>query len=99
MNAPAPLAIVGELTIYRALELKPLILEEVERRSPPSIDLSGVEEIDTAGLQLLLLARREAQARGTELQLLSPSAAVQDALALLWLGPRLEAPLMSGGSA
>ncbi|MFT7772822.1 STAS domain-containing protein [Roseateles sp.] len=95
MSTP-PLCIAGELTIYRALELKPQIMDEVTQRSRPCIDLSGVEEVDTAGVQLLLLAQREALARGVELQLLSPSAPVCDALALLWLSPRLEAPLVSG---
>jgi len=95
----APLSIVGELTIYRALELKPLILDEVAQRDRPSLDLSGVEEIDTAGVQLLLLAQREAHARGVELQLLSPSAAVREALELLWLSPRLDAPQPSGADA
>ncbi|WP_422010582.1 STAS domain-containing protein [Roseateles sp.] len=96
MSGTPPLSIVGELTIYRALELKPLIVDEVRQRAAPCIDLSAVEEIDTAGLQLLLLAQREAQARGVALRLLSPSAAVRDALELLWLSPRLEAEPQPG---
>jgi anti-anti-sigma factor len=81
------LAIEGELTIYCAAEMKPRIaglLEEIAA-SPASrgaIDLAQVSEIDSAGLQLLLLARREAAARGVVLELCNPSQAVSDCLAL-----------------
>lgn len=79
------LCLDGELTIYRAAELKPVMLEAVRRTPAPSFDLSDVSEIDTAGVQLLLLARREAAALDRGLRLLAPSAAVRDAFALLAL--------------
>jgi len=59
MSAAPVLHIEGEFTIFRAMELKPVILA-----APPplEIDLSGVTEMDTAGLQLLILAKRAAVA-------------------------------------
>tara|TARA_B100001105_G_C22379954_1_gene439185 strand:+ start:1256 stop:1540 length:285 start_codon:yes stop_codon:yes gene_type:complete len=83
--SPEALALDGELTIYRASELKPVMLDAVRRAAEPAFDLSDVSEIDTAGVQLLLLARREAASLDRRLQLRAPSAAVRDAFELLAL--------------
>ncbi len=87
-------ALEGELTIYRAEELKPQLLAALESGlagdAEPAFDLSAVTEIDTSGVQLLLLARREAAARGKPLQLLAASPAVRDAFALLELDTHLQ---------
>ncbi len=84
MSAPATtLHLDGELTIYRAAELKPLLLGDA---SALALDLSAVHEIDSAGLQLLLLARRERAA----LRLVAPSTPVRDALALAGLAAAFE---------
>jgi len=86
-GAAACLAVEGEMTIYRAAELKPALLDIV--RTPhlsaaaPAIDLSAVTEFDSAGLQLLLLARREAQRLGKSLTLQDASPAVREVFALL----------------
>jgi len=48
------------MTIYSAADLKPVLLTLARECETPEIDLSGVMEIDSAGLQLLLLAKREA---------------------------------------
>lgn len=84
-SAAFAVALDGELTIYRAAELKPVLLDALHGASAPAFDLSGVTEIDTAGVQLLLLAQREAAAAGARLRLVAPSAAVRDALQLLAL--------------
>lgn len=78
------LRVEGEMSIYRAVELK----EQMFGRGPalPAIDLSAVTELDTAGVQLLLLAQREARAHGSELSLTAPSEAVREVLTLLGLG-------------
>jgi anti-anti-sigma factor len=75
-------AIEGELTIYRAAELKPVLLEAAAGEAP-AVDLSQVTEFDSAGLQLLLVAAREAQREGRQLQLLAPSEPVREVLAML----------------
>jgi len=74
------LRVEGEMTIFRAAELKPLLLSTP---APTEVDLSAVTEIDTAGVQLLMLARQEARAQQRELRLLSPSSPVTQALDLL----------------
>lgn len=69
------LKIEGELTIFRAMELKPVILA-----SPPIavIDLSGVTDLDCAGVQLLMLAKKTALAQQRDIQLTGHSPAVID---------------------
>lgn len=93
---PPPLAIEGELTIVRAAALKPLLLREP---APVEIDLSGVTEIDTAGLQLLMLAKKSAQAAQRELRLVAHSAAVIDAFELLNLAAFFNDPLVMASRA
>jgi anti-anti-sigma factor len=78
------LALDGELTIYRAAELKERLLDALAATEAVlEIDLSGVDEIDTAGLQLLMLAKREAAACGRQLRLVAHSRAVLAAFDLL----------------
>ena len=80
MSSTKLLKIEGELTIFRAMELKPAMLP-----TPPltDIDLSGVTDLDTAGLQLLMLAKKTALAEGRELRLLGHSPAVLEVFELL----------------
>ena len=42
------------------------------------LDLSQVTEIDTAGIQLLMLAKRESMKRGKELRIVAHSPAVSE---------------------
>jgi anti-anti-sigma regulatory factor len=84
---PARLDIEGELTILTATEhfgrLRALLADGADL----DIGLSGVTDIDTAGLQVLLLARREAHERGVTVGFREPSGAVGDALAVVHAGP------------
>jgi len=82
----ARLAIEGEMTIYHAAELRTRILAAQAGAQTLEIDLSAVEEMDTAGLQLLLMAKRSALASGRELRLLGHSRAVTDVFEMLDLG-------------
>lgn len=54
----ARVTLAGELTIYTAAEIKAALAEAMETSSAIEVDLSGVTEIDTAGLQLMLIAKR-----------------------------------------
>lgn len=81
-QAPAPLRIEGELTIYTAAETKERIVGALAAGSALEIDLSQVGEIDTAGLQLLILAKREAAARGASVALIHHSSAVLECFEL-----------------
>lgn len=78
----AAIRLDGDCTIYRAVELKALLLQSLQPGATQEIDLSEVAELDSAGVQLLLLAQREASARGGALRLgpMSPAAAEVAAL-------------------
>lgn len=80
----------GELTIYRALEhFEALRAMRSARAAVLRLDLSGVSEIDSAGLQLLLLLRKSAAAEGGALCITSASAAVRELLEFCNLGALL----------
>jgi len=53
-------AIGGEMTIYAAAAGKDKLLDALDGADALEIDLSEVVEMDTAGVQLLVLLRREA---------------------------------------
>lgn len=86
MSDSARLAIDGEMTIYRAAELKPVVLNALHKHSTLELDLSGVTEIDTAGVQILVLAKQAAQAAGSILRLCAHSPAVLEVFELLDMG-------------
>ncbi len=88
------LKIEGEFTIYRAAELKPVLLQAVAASPVLEVDLSAVAEFDTAGVQLLLLAKRAATAQGHELRLVRHSAPVIDVVQLLDLAAHFGDPLV-----
>lgn len=71
------------LTIYGAAALRTDLLHALDRTEALRCDLSEVTEIDCAGVQLLLVAAREAEARGLRFSLINPSAPVEEVLATL----------------
>ncbi len=85
-DALTVLPLDGELNIYRAAELRQVLLAALSD-SPAGLelDLSGVSEIDSAGVQLLLAVRRDLHARGLPLRLSAPSAAVRELFELFAL--------------
>ena len=70
-------AFTEEFTIYRVAELKPALLAALGEGERLELDLSGVERIDSAGCQLLILAKREASVAGKTLAIVAHSPAVQ----------------------
>lgn len=85
-NEVTRIAIDGELTIYRAADLKVTVLEALRKSRVLEVDLSGVTELDTAGLQVLMLAKNTAAADKRELRLLNHSPAVVEIVEMLNLG-------------
>ena len=73
------------MTIYTAAELKPLILAEVRGSESPEFDLAGVSEIDSAGIQLLVMARREARNKGRTLRISGVRPSVSESLCFISL--------------
>lgn len=72
----------GEMTIYMAAEIKASLMPALVKYQEIEIDLAGVSEMDTSGLQLLLLAKIEALAHGKILRIIEHSPAVLELLSL-----------------
>ncbi len=72
----------GELTIYTALEQKKSLMQVIEKQAVIEVDLSRVTEIDTAGLQLLVLAKQESLRRNLPLKMSGHSRSVLDVIDL-----------------
>lgn len=79
----------GELTIYTAAEQCPRLLNELEKSNTIRVGLAGVTEMDTAGLQILLAVRREAERLGGSAEFHDAGEPVLDALAVVRLDAEL----------
>ena len=78
------LRLSGELTIYAAAEAKARLGPYLEAAAEPlELDLSGIEELDTAGVQVLLWLKREAERKHRPVCLASHSQAVIEVFDLL----------------
>ncbi|MGJ7521562.1 STAS domain-containing protein [Variovorax sp. LT1P1] len=83
MIGRARLALEGELTIYGAAELQTRLIGALADASEGiDIDLSGVTELDSSGVQLLMATHRAARASERTVTLCAPSEAVRDVLGL-----------------
>ena len=76
----------GEMSIYSAAELKPALLDALAKGDEIEINLADISEIDTSGVQLLMLMKREAAAAGKSLKLAGHSPSVLEVFELLGLG-------------
>ena len=63
MHNAARLTMSGEMTIYNAAQLKATLAEAMRGATEIEVDLSGIADIDTAGLQLMLIAKRHPDCR------------------------------------
>lgn len=77
------LRIAGDMTIYAAASIRDELFALVpDCRGTIELDLSDVTALDTAGLQIVLMIRRLAQARGATFRVSKPSAAVLEVIEL-----------------
>ena len=87
------IALDGELNIYRAADVKALLQSELKRCAALEVDLAGVTEIDSAGIQVLILAKLMARDENRELRLVHHSDAVKEVFERLalerWFGDAL----------
>ena len=74
------MSIEQDMTIYHAENLKTELLAGLAHSAAFELDLSQVAEIDTSGIQLLMLAKRESQKQGKTLAIVAHSPAVQELL-------------------
>ena len=100
-SSSAAFCLDGELTIYRAAELCASLtaaLADVPEGAELEVDLGEVTEFDSAGVQLLMAARKSAVAAGRGFRLTRHSAAVREVFETLQLGAAFE-PAPVGGRA
>lgn len=88
----------GEMTIYTAAALKEGLCPHLTAKAV-EIDLSGVSEVDSSGLQLLMLAKRELGRSGGVLRLSRHSPAMVEALELCRLSAYFGDPMLLSGGA
>lgn len=93
MPSAQTLTYSGEMTIYNAAANFQRLKAHIDQHLPVEIDCSGVTEIDSSGLQLLLYAQAEADAQGLEFKLTGISETVENVLGLLFLKRTLGVPL------
>ena len=84
-------AIDGEVTISTVAEIKTSLAAAITTHEETEVDLGGVEEMDTAGLQMMLAAKR---ADGRKLRFVNHSAAVLHVLDLANLCQQLGDPVL-----
>lgn len=77
------LTVDGDMTIYHATEIKQRLIDGIRAAEQLELDLSHVGELDTAGFQLLALAKRESQRLGHALRIVGHSPAVCDVIEFL----------------
>jgi len=80
MPSSQPLVVRENLTIYHALDQKQVLLDALAATSELELNLSMVAEMDTAGLQLLILLKKEAQRAGKCVRIVAHSQAVSSVI-------------------
>jgi anti-sigma B factor antagonist len=86
---PATTKLVADcqLTVGQAVALKRDWLHALDGADALALDLSAVEQVDLAGVQLLLLLQREAARQGKPLHLGAVSGALRQLFTLLRVFP------------
>ena len=91
---PQQITISEDMTIYNAAAQKLMLLEALTNCQELDIDLSQVSEMDTAGFQVLLLAKREALKAHKTMRLTAHSKAVTELLDLYNMGAYFGDPMV-----
>lgn len=74
------LAMTQDLTIYTAQEARASLLDALKVGDALELDLSHVGEMDSAGLQLLIMAKRESERLGRVMRIVAHSPAVRQTI-------------------
>ena len=94
MSSTQLLSLTEDLTIYHALEQKHRLLDALSSADELELDLMQVGDIDTAGLQLLILLKKEAQRSGKHLSIVAHSQPVRSVIDFCNLAAELGDPLV-----
>lgn len=81
-NGVCRVVIEGEMNIYNASEIKDRLLNVISECSCIELDLFNVNEIDTSGIQLLIMLNNEALRRHQKINI-AMNNAVRNAIKLL----------------
>ena len=94
VNGICTLQMEGELTIYHGQEIRDGLIEHLAANNEIELNLSGITEMDTAGFQLLLAAKREGTRRGKIVRFVSHSQATLDVIDLYSMAAQFGDPLL-----
>jgi anti-sigma B factor antagonist len=86
--------IKGELSIFTAADVRQKLLDALDSGAEVDVDLSEITEMDSAGMQLMVAAKREAGHRNKPLRFTGHSPAVFELLELCNLSGHLGDPLL-----
>ncbi len=93
-EATVRLSMQGGLNIYEATALKQALVDAVHQHDRVELDLSAVDDLDTAGVQLLMLAKQESLRQQHELHIVAHSEAVVSVFEFLNLAAFFGDPLV-----
>lgn len=79
-------------TLHEAPALRTALLTQLEARAPLLLDASGIEAIDTAGVQMLVDLAIECMERGLAFHWKARSSAVEQAVGVLGVAALMESP-------
>jgi anti-anti-sigma factor len=74
------LTLKEDMTIYRAQAQQQKLLQALAGAERLELNLAGVGEMDSAGFQLLVMAKRESERLGHELNIVAHSPAVREVI-------------------
>ena len=87
-----PLTLRAECTVAEAEALKSELVRRLDDSEPVTVDVSALQRIDTAGLQLLAAFVRDRRTAGRQVHWHGRAAALDAAVGLLGLHDMLELP-------
>ena len=91
--APGAKVVLGACcTIHEAPALRSHLIAQASQPGPYEIDGSGVQQIDTAGLQLVVAFALDCLEKGVHYVWSGRSAALEEAIRTLGVGALLESP-------
>ena len=91
-NACTRITLDGAMTVYEAVDAKRDLLQALAASAELEIDITGLDEVDTAGLQLLLLLRRESLRTAKPVRLAGSSPALAEVLDRYGLSAHFDQP-------
>lgn len=86
--------IADDMTIYNAVAQKQQLIDALVTHPHLEIDLSAIAEIDTAGIQLLILVKREARSLDKRITIVAHSQAVREVVDFFNLAAEFGDPML-----